>query len=265
MVMVIGITWIAERGSSRFAGVLLGFPLGAGVSLLFIGLEQGADFAAQSGLWTMQGLFPTLLWCLSYQILAVKLKRFPRTTAVLLSLVFSLCCYLPATLLVMQLIPQSFGVRLLLTLVSLLVLALIFRRTNPKSCTIRPLPLSLPLLIGRALLTGLIILAITGSAANVGSHWSGVFSAFPATILPVVLILHTHYGPEILCALFRELPMGMLAIVVFSLAIAWSYPLMGIGLGTVCSYAIAGSYLLMYEMWLRKVMQRQLDRLSQIV
>lgn len=30
--MVIGITSIAERVSSRFAGVLLGFPLGAGIN-----------------------------------------------------------------------------------------------------------------------------------------------------------------------------------------------------------------------------------------
>jgi len=262
MFMVIGITWIAERVSSRFAGVLLGFPLGAGVSLLFIGLEQGSEFAAQSGQWTMQGLTPTLLWCLSYQLLAVKMRQLSRPVTVFLSLVISLCCYLPATLLVTQFSPNSFPLRLILTLVSLLFFALIFRRINPASCTIRPLPFSWALLVGRALLTGLIILAITESAAHVGIRWSGVFSAFPATILPVVLILHTHYGSEILCSLFRELPMGMLAIVVFSLAVAWSYPIMGIGLGTISSYAIAGAYLLLYEMWLRKRLQGKLEDLS---
>jgi len=264
MFMVIGITWIAERVSSRFAGVLLGFPLGAGVSLFFIGLEQGTDFAAQSASWTMQGLAPTLLWCLSYQILAVKIQTLPRLASVLLSLFFSLGCYLPAAVLLTHYAPNSFSLRLGLCVVSLLVLALIFRRINPVSCTIRPLPFSWPLLIGRALLTGLIILTITGSAAHVGSRWSGIFSAFPATILPVVLILHTHYGPEILCSMFRELPMGMLAIVVFSLAVAWSYPILGVGLGTISSYAIASGYLLLYEMRLRKILQGRIEDVSQV-
>ncbi|MDD2463584.1 MAG: hypothetical protein PHI97_06270 [Desulfobulbus sp.] len=264
MAMVIGITWIAERVSSRFAGVLLGFPLGAGVSLFFIGLEQGTGFAAQSSLWTMQGLIPTLVWCLSYQLFSLKLQHLPPRAAVILSLLFSLCCSLPTALLLMQFGPQTVAIRLLLTLGGLLFFALIFRRANPQPCMITPLPFSWPLLVGRALLTGLIILAITGSAAHVGSRWSGVFSAFPATILPVVLILHNHYGPQILCSLLRELPMGMLTIVVFSLAIAWSYPILGLGMGTLCSYAIAGAYLLIYELWVRKKLQRQLDNLSKM-
>lgn len=37
--MVLGITLMAERVSTRFAGVVMGFPLGAGLSLFFIGFE----------------------------------------------------------------------------------------------------------------------------------------------------------------------------------------------------------------------------------
>jgi len=261
MVMVIGITWVAERVSSRFAGMLLGFPLGAGMSLLFIGLVQGADFAAQSAQWTTQGLLPTLIWCLSYRVLAEKLHRLNRPATVLLSLFFSLCCYLPSTLLVMELAPSSLGLRLLLTLFALGIFTLAFRHGQQQQNSISPQPFTWLLLLGRALLTALIIIAITSSAVHVGSHWSGIFSAFPATILPVVIILHAHYGPGILRPLFQQLPMGMLAIVVFSLAVAWSYPLLGVGWGTVASYGIAGSYLLFYEFCLRKKVERQLDQL----
>lgn len=260
--MVIGITSIAERVSSRFAGVLLGFPLGAGITLLFIGLEQGADFAARSGLWTMQGLTPTLIWCLSYRIAAEKIQWMPRCWAVVLSLILSLCCYLSAALLVMYRAPQTPAGRLLFTLACLLGMAVIFRRTMPACRAITPLRLSPFLLLGRALLTGLIILVITGCAVHVGSQWSGVFSAFPATILPVVLILHGHYGAGFLATLFRELPMGMLAIIIFSLTVAWSYPLLGVKVGTLLSYAMAGVYLLAYEVWLRKTFEHILDRLG---
>ena len=58
--MVLIVTLVAERGSPRFAGVLLGFPLGAGLSLAFLAIEQGPIFAADSARWTMQGIIATL-------------------------------------------------------------------------------------------------------------------------------------------------------------------------------------------------------------
>ncbi len=252
MVMVIAITFVAERVSSRFAGVLLGFPLGVGVSLFFIGYEQGATFAAQSSLWTSQGLLPSLVWCLSYLLSANQLRAQSRPTAVILSFILSLCCYLPTAFVVQRFGPPSLFTRLLIALLGLVFFALLFRRCSPQKPAITPLPFSWSVLLGRALLTGLIIVAITSSAAHVGNRWSGIFSAFPATILPVALILHTHYGPEILSSLFRELPMGMLAIVVFSLAVCWSYPTLGVFWGTLCSYTVATLYLLVYEGILRK-------------
>ena len=61
-IMVIAITLIAEKLSTRFAGVLLGFPLGAGLTFFFTGIEQGSLFAAQSAPWAIQGLSATLVY-----------------------------------------------------------------------------------------------------------------------------------------------------------------------------------------------------------
>ncbi|MBM9614997.1 hypothetical protein JWJ90_11950 [Desulfobulbus rhabdoformis] len=255
MAMVIAITLIAERVSSRFAGVLLGFPLGVGISLFFIGYEQGPTFAAQSSLWTSQGLLPSLVWCLSYQFCAHRLKGHPRSLTVGFSLTMSLCCYLPIAFVVQQFAPESLFLRLALSLIGLFSFAFLFHCAYSHPPAITPQLFSWKRLLTRALLTGIIIVAITSSAAHVGSEWSGIFSAFPATILPVALILHSHYGPEILSSLFRELPMGMLSIVVFSLTVAWSFPILGILWGTIFSYLVAGCYLLFYELRLRQQLQ----------
>jgi hypothetical protein len=64
--MVITITLVAERLSTRFAGVLLGFPLGAGLTFFFTGIEQGPLFASESAPWSIQGLGATLVFCLLY-------------------------------------------------------------------------------------------------------------------------------------------------------------------------------------------------------
>ena len=54
--MVVGLSLIAEKVSTRFAGLVSGFPLGAAISLFFIGYEIEPSFAARSALFTILGL-----------------------------------------------------------------------------------------------------------------------------------------------------------------------------------------------------------------
>lgn len=65
--MVIIITLVAERANPRLAGVLIGFPLGAGLTLFFLGVEQGAAFASESSLWSIQGILATVGFCWCYR------------------------------------------------------------------------------------------------------------------------------------------------------------------------------------------------------
>lgn len=46
---------------------------------------------------------------------------------------------------------------------------------------------------------------------------------------------------------FRDTPLAMLAIVIFSIAVYWTFPMLGVYLGTVLSYAAALVYLAAYE------------------
>jgi len=112
-------------------------------------------------------------------------------------------------------------------------------------------------LASRALFAAVVILIITAIAKAVGPRWSGIFAAFPTTVLPTVLVLHYHYGIETISALFREIPLGMLAIVIFSCSVYYTFPLFGVYLGILISYGVAFFYLLFYEF----VLRRPLDNL----
>jgi hypothetical protein len=46
--IVVGLSLIAERAGPRVAGLLTGLPLGAGIVIIFTGIEQGAVFSTQA-------------------------------------------------------------------------------------------------------------------------------------------------------------------------------------------------------------------------
>jgi hypothetical protein len=47
----------------------------------------------------------------------------------------------------------------------------------------------------RAVFAALVILAITTMAGAVGPRWAGLFSAFPITMLPLLVIVQFTYEP----------------------------------------------------------------------
>ena len=66
VLMVVALSVLAEAVSPRFAGIISGFPLGAAISLFFLGFDMGPGFAAQSALYTMLGLVATLVFAHGY-------------------------------------------------------------------------------------------------------------------------------------------------------------------------------------------------------
>ncbi len=138
-------------------------------------------------------------------------------------------------------------------------LALFFRIT-PSPRIKQKVPTTISILLARALFAAMVIVIITAIAQKVGPRWSGIFAAFPTTVLPTVLVLHYHYGAQTIPALFREIPLGMLAIVVFSCSVYFTFPQLGVYGGILVSYTVAFFYLLFYEFTLRRPLDRLLSQ-----
>lgn len=255
-VMVIFITLVAERVSTRLAGVLLGFPLGAGLSLFFLGIENGPEFGAESALWCTQGILAALSFCAVYLLATLWMSK-RNTLAVSCCSLLGTAGFLVCSLLIHLLMPESTLVRSLLMLVLLAVCILLFSRI-PNQPVHRQQKVTPAILAFRGLFAALVILAITTTAAFIGPRWSGLFAAFPTTILPSVVVLHHRYGSAVARSLFRELPLGMIAILVFATTVHFSYPLQGVLAGTVTAYLLATCYLYCYEKLLRKSLTRLL-------
>ena len=138
------------------------------------------------------------------------------------------------------------------TVIFIFVGVAVFFRLTPSPAIRHKVPTTALILLSRALFAAVVIVIITAMAKSVGSRWSGIFAAFPTTVLPTVWVLHYHYGSRTISALFREIPLGMLAIVVFSCSVYCTFIQFGVYSGILISYAVAFIYLLLYEFLLRR-------------
>ncbi len=248
--MVITITLVAESVSTRFAGVLLGFPLGAGLTFFFTGIEQGPLFAADSAPWSVQGLSATLIFCLLYSQSSTMVQK-DSVFSLLLPTLCGLSGFFGTAYFLQYVLLEQLWLRIA-TVVLVFAAVTIFFRLTPSPAILQKVPTTAIILLSRALFAAVVIVVITGLAKTVGSRWSGIFAAFPTTILPTVWVLHYHYGAKTIAALFREIPLGMLAIVIFSGSIYCTFPQFGVYTGILISYGVAFLYLLFYEFLLRR-------------
>ena len=247
--MVLTITFIAERASTRLAGVLLGFPLGAGLSILFFGIEQGASFAAESAFWGIPGVLASLSFALLY-LLGIQYLTRQKYTPIIFCLLLGVAGFFVAATILYFVMPKISWLNIPLTIVGIFGFSCLFRKFHVVKIPVK-VPITFLVLSVRAGFTALVVLLVTGVAHLIGPQWSGFLSTFPVTLLPVMAILHHHYGAETIFTLLRELPFGLLAIVVFDFSVAVSFPILGVAGGMVVSYGVAFIYLLIYELKLR--------------
>lgn len=239
--MVVGLSLLAERVSTRFAGLVSGFPLGAAISLFFIGYEIDPTFAARSALFTILGLIGTMTFAFGYYVVTRALNARSGIMAAIISSVGGVLFYFIATL-PLQHVRTGLVGAVLLTSGAIVVFTVLFRRLENVSIK-NPLRSSPWLLLLRALFAAAVITLITASARLVGPGWAGLLAAFPITMLPFVFIIHASYRTEHVWTILKNVPRGLGAIVVYAFVIALAYPRHGIWLGTIEGYLAAFAYL----------------------
>ncbi len=103
----------------------------------------------------------------------------------------------------------------------------------------------------RAGFAAVVILAITTVAGVVGPRWAGLFSAFPITMLPLLVIIQFTYQPEHVRTIIKNVPRGLGSLLVYAMVVAASYPGLGIAWGTILGYLAATLYLILIEYGMR--------------
>lgn len=238
ILVVTGLSIVAERVSPKAAGILSGYPLGSAISLFFIGLEQGTVYAGNSAVFTVGGMAALLSFFHVYYLVSSK----PHKNMILTSSGAALAVFLATSFILHAFAPPPWA-GVLIAAAAIFGFGKLFRHIPNTQITGR-IRLGLRVLLFRAALTALIVLTITGAAHTVPPNWAGLFSAFPATVFPLVIIIHHSYGADRAHTIIKNLPPGLWSLVFYCLVISFAYPRLGVYWGTAIGYAAATLYLL---------------------
>lgn len=243
--MVVLLSVLAEMVSPRFAGVLSGFPLGAALSLFFMGIEISPWFAAQSALFTSVGLIATQVFAYVYYRTVLLAGQTGRWVQIMCASAGGLAGYFLAAALLRSL-SVNLMVAMLLPALSICGFTVLFRHVENVGIMNR-VNMTAKALLVRSVFAAVAVLVITSAARIVGPDWAGLFAAFPITMLPFVVIIHATYEPEHVLAVLKNIPKGLGAIIAYCAAVFLFYPTWGIRIGTLIAYAAATVYLVLIQ------------------
>ena len=249
VLVVVGLSLLAERVGPRAAGVLSGYPLGAALSLFFIGVEIDPAFAARSAVFTAGGLTATLAFAAGYLMGLRGAEKRRRIAAMAFSILPALVAYSAAAV-VLAAVPLRWYSAPVVAMTGLFLAERAFARVSDAGVPAKT-PFRLSVALVRGAFAALAIVSITAAAHAVGPGWAGLFSAFPITMLPLLAIVQFSHPPAQVRAILKNVPRGLGSLLVYVLVVAAAYPSLGVAKGTLLAYAAATAYLVAVE-WLRR-------------
>jgi len=241
-IIVIALSFVAEYISPKWAGIFSGFPTGTAVILYFYALENGLEFAGESAIYNMVGLVAMQMFIFSYYLSGLVAKKFK----IILSICGGITGY-TVTIILLSRFSFTPALAIIIPLISIFIFRMLFQKIDHSEINIKIKP-TWKVIFGRAGLAALIISFITGIAELVGHTWAGLFSAFPTTLFPLLLIIHFSYGEDYAHSIIKHVPDGLVGLLIYSLTIYLSYPQFGLYLGIILAFSGALVYLLIYQL-----------------
>jgi uncharacterized membrane protein (GlpM family) len=229
--VVVLVTIIAEKYGTKTGGVIGTLPSTIIIAFLFIALDKGAQFAAESVTIVPAEMGINLVFLLIFTLLSV--RKIP------VALIGSLLGWTILTIILFYSNIASIIVSLALFLICFIITFFILDKmkkiTAQNTIKVHYTPLKL---IGRSLIAGTVI-AIAVTFSNIGVVLSGIFSVFPAIFLSTMIISMKEHGPQFSGAMAKGMIYGSPSVVSYAVSIYFLYPYTDILTGTISSFLIA--------------------------
>jgi len=250
---IIAGTWIslatlyAEKLGSKLGGLISNLPSNILISMVFIALIHGEEHIPL----VVPGVPYGMLIDTFFLLLFVWLLKYSAFWATVLSLGFWFLCALGFNALQLELsLWQSslgyFVITLFCFLLAEKTMKIPSHGNNSK--TYKPKQI-----LVRAAFAGGIVATVVLISNFANPYWVGVLSAFPAVILSTMLIFLFNQGVGFARATGKILIISSTNIVVYSIAIAYFYPLLGILLGTLISFLLSVLWVWLIVPFLKRI------------
>ena len=230
------LSFIAERASSRTAGIVLAFPSTGALGYFFLAwaLSPEAVAAVIPATFIPLGLTAMFPVFYTYSAKAVSPLLTKKGYQVLISFLLSTACWLALALPVALFKLSDFAFGMIgYALLVLIADFLLHRRAHTRAPA---LSYTTGQKIGRAAFVGLIIVIVLVLGKTLDIVWGGIFAMFPAAFSSTLMLLHWYYDSNSVSAAAQNAPIGSLSICVYSIAVMFVFPKFGFLMGTVLAY-----------------------------
>ena len=241
VITVVGLTEIAKKVDPILSGMLLGLPLGAGLTVYFISYEQGVEFLLSGLPWAVAGLASSLLFCLSYLLVGMQLHS--RGILSLVAASFAAMAVFFASGAFIRILDLNFWKALFIFLAVAAGNICILRLLPWTQVKKKNNPLTFRKMLVRGLIAGMIITGITVAVPLAGNRWAGILSSFPSTLYALLVIVHYETGNDLYPVIIRGFAHSVTTLVVFYLGCLVFLPMFGLHLGFAIVYVISAIYL----------------------
>ncbi len=246
-ILITAITLVAEKRSQRIAGIMMCLPVMTFLSLLFLGISQGAVFASRAAVWNPIGAIADFAYLMLFNV-GIYLPGYfgknkdnadssgtKRIKELLSGLLLGFTGYFICIAIFSQFLIISGWVSLSALWGSALIFYFIFKRMKENDVD-KTRFVSISDLIIRGIFGGSVVASVVILGDSFGYMWGGIFSSFPGTITPVLILLHLKNGKEIISGVIKSSPIGLAATGLYSCMVWLLYPSYGIIAGTFASY-----------------------------
>ena len=235
-VLILG--FIADRGNPRLAGILTGFPIGTAIVVSFIAVENGPNLASQASLYSLAALSINPIFAYAYFVIGSRLSgdfSFKTNLALALIVYFVVAAVVAS-------VPWTFFMAILFLLITTSVINLQLRAI-PSGAKSKSVKITPGVLFVRAVLASLVVIGVTEMVDLVGPKWAGVFSPFPVTLVPLLVILHSNHGRAAAFAMIRGFGISFLSTGIYLACVTKLFPDLGVLYATLVGFVFAGIYL----------------------
>ncbi len=207
-----GVTLAGRRFGPTVSGWLVGLPLTSGPVSFFLALEQGRAFTAHAAQGTMLGIIPLAAFCVVYCWFSLRV-------GLMGCWLLSWGVYLVVTFLLAQIV-VPFPLALAIVTCTLVVALFVLPRDRKQINKLTPsaIPASWDITM-RMVIATIFVLVLTGVAAILGPHVSGLLSALPVFSSIVAIFAHKFEGAAAARLVLRGILAGSFAFIAFYLAI----------------------------------------------
>jgi hypothetical protein len=233
IVLILALTWVAEKASPQMAGILSGYPIGTALVLFFYGIQVGPDFAVATVPYNLLGHVSALVFVYLYFLGS----RDSTVGSTIFASICALVGYAVAAWGMSHVKPSMLSAGAV-SFASIAFFSLLFR-SIPNTTIDRPIHYTPAMMFFRILVSTGTVLAITGLAQSVGTNWAGLFSAFPLVVFPLLVLIHLNYGAQRAHTVLKNFPRGLWTVLVYSITISLAYGPYGVFLGTAIGYLSA--------------------------